>query len=275
MIKKFKIIKLTSILLFFVLSIMCICGCRYTSPIIQRVIVSDLKTRYGLDFNIISIVKDGRVYRAVCSPDEDLTLRFGCMYSDEGEFGYDYYVGALIAREEEQLLKEQIGNEFGDVFVKGSFPIIITEDTYEDDDKSLLICDLIKNGEFMIKKAYEIHPISELAFYIFVNSSDKNLDSGMEYDILQNAVNNTVSRYYEEYGLSIYIHMYIIFLEDNQYKDLINNFENSNSIDNLESSEIENNSIILEMGIPGENISSNLWLSREEYIEKRRDMENE
>ena len=35
---------------------MCICGCSYTSPIIQRVIVSDLKTRYGLDFNIISIV---------------------------------------------------------------------------------------------------------------------------------------------------------------------------------------------------------------------------
>ena len=122
-----------------------------------------------MEFEIDSITRGVNLYHATCYPKDDPDLRFGCMYGDDGSFGYDYYIGMLIAREEEAFFADSIGDGLGQSMVYCTSVMIISDVDKESDSADYKLCELIKNGSFSIKEAYEIKPVRDIGFYIFIN----------------------------------------------------------------------------------------------------------
>ena len=245
-----------------------LCGCAQSRPVVdEEYIEAELQERYGMEFVCDSLKYSQHMYEAICHPVNDPSLSFDCMYGEDGSLGYDFYVGAIIAKEESACFSDNIGNELGESFSQCAYAIIIDKGVSGYTEGNLNICELIKNNTFSIQKVYEICPIDSLFFRIFINERYCNDDYGNEYDVIKNAVDMMVLKYRELYGLDIYIDMDIWFLDDLDYKQLVDGYDDINA--DFEEIFDRSELISLQMGIQKDFVTKDLWLSREEYISVR------
>ncbi len=265
-----KRIVLVSVLIMFLLCVCC--GCTNEKTVVdEKYIEDELQERYGMEFVCDSLNYSQHMYKAICHPVEDASLQFSCMYGVDGSLGYDFYVGAIIAREESKSFSDYIGEGLGESYVRCANALIIDEGVPGRIESNVAICDLIKENSFTIQKAYEIDPIDRLFFYIYIDNQIGDRDYGEEYDIIEDAVEKMVSKYNELYGLDIYIDMDICFLDDKYYQQLVDEYDDVNA----DLKELLNHSTIIsmQMGKPKDYVTKDLWLSREEYICAREAME--
>lgn len=258
-----------SVLIMFLLCVCC--GCTNEKTVVdEKYIEDELQERYGMEFVCDSLNYSQHMYKAICHPVEDASLQFSCMYGVDGSLGYDFYVGAIIAREESKSFSDYIGEGLGESYVRCANALIIDEGVPGRIESNVAICDLIKENSFTIQKAYEIDPIDSLFFNIYVNNSICGDDYGKEYDIIEEAVEKMVSKYEKLYGLEIFIDMDVFFLNDQYYQQLVDgNFEINEDLRELLDHSAK---VSLQMGIPKDYVTKDLWLCREEYISARENM---
>ncbi len=248
-----------------------LCGCTDSDSRVivdEKYIEAELQERYGIEFVCDSVKYSQHMYKAICHPQNDMSVSFECMYGESGSFGYDFYVGMLLAKEEEQFFTECIGNGLGESYIHCTALMMMALNGSELEDSTIQICGLIKNGEFTTKKAFEISPIDKVSFYIYVNSDTATNDYGGEYDVLEKAVSQLVEKYQEQYDLDIEVNMRIYYLNAGDYKSVISYYQSLNNDINIDRS----SKIVIKLGIPNDHTTEDLWLTREEYIVKREEM---
>ncbi len=252
--------------------LLCICcGCTNEKTVVdEKYIEDELQERYGMEFVCDSLNYSQHMYIGTCHSAVDPSISFECMYGENGDFGYDYYIGAIISREEEEFFTSCLNKYIKNVYTKCAYAIIVDDCTPDDSDGDLLICDMVKNGTFTIEKVYDIHPISRLSFKIFIDDSDEQLSYLDEYKIIENSVDELVRKYKELYELDIYVDMCIYFLNSSDYESVYKYFNCGN--ENINVDALNSNIIQIEMGIPKDYVTEDLWLSSSQYIARRREM---
>ena len=87
---------------------------------------------------------------------------------------------------------------------------------------------------------------------------------------MEKTTDDLVDKYNELYGLDLQVNIDVFFLDNSDYEFLIKSFET----DNRRTSQIMNNAnpIRIEMGIPKQYVTEDLWLTKDEYIEMRKEM---
>jgi len=260
---KYKYIILISLIL------TCFAGCKfvihnYSEEEISEMIVSDLNDRYGEEFTIDSLIKGTHLYDAKCHPINDPSLWFLCMYGEDGSYGYDMYVGSILAKEETRDFKSSLGSGFKDALVKCNSVLVVSNDS------NLSMCDLVKKGELSAENAYKIDAIRKLSFVIFLDRSLIIEDYGSEYDHIEEAVNAIVDKYKNEYELDIYVDVEIFYI-NKKYLSTIEEYLNT-GVGEIDEIVDGAKTIRLEMGTPTDNITLDLWLTREEYIYRREEV---
>ena len=252
-----------------------IAGCVNSPSTMSKIIEKDLEERYGGDFEMRSIKKIGGSYEAVFFPTDDPSMNFDCMYGDDGSFGYDYYVGTIISHKDSEFLMERITTGLGEVFVFGS-PFLLIDNGSPQYESNIEICDLIKNGTFSIEEAYEISPVKNLLFFIFINTSDNAYvdDAGTEFDVISEAVNALIEKYKTDYNIDVDVRLWIYILDNDSFEKTKDYFlVNSNMRETYEYEiECASNHIVFHKYTSDDNTSSNYELTRDEYIEIRKEM---
>ena len=252
-----------------------ISGCVHSSSTVSKIIEKDLEERYGGDFEMRSIKKIGGSYEAVFFPTDDPSMNFDCMYGDDGSFGCDYYVGTIISHKDSEFLMERITTGLGEVFVFGS-PSLLIDNGSPQYESNIEICDLIKNGTFSIEEAYEISPVKNLLFFIFINTSDNAYvdDAGTEFDVISEAVNALIEKYKTDYNIDVDVRLWIYILDNDSFEKTKDYFlVNSNMRETYEYEiECASNHIVFHKYTSDDNTSSNYELTRDQYIEIRKEM---
>ncbi len=237
----------------------------------KNVILNDLENRYGEEFEIESIYRDGDGYKAMCYPANDKELKFSCLYGKDGSLGYDFYVGALLAREETDCFRSSIGDKLGEIYVKGTYVLAISEGVPNRTNSNLSICDLIKKGDYSIRDIYDIYPINSIGFRVFIDKSSEvySDDAESEYDVFAEAVNELVTKYRDDYGLNIFVSLEIYFLNEEDYKVVVEYFKTGKYEDSYKSVINCTKCLIMEMGTPTESVTEKLWLTKTDYVAKK------
>ncbi len=261
------------LMLMMALLVLGLCGCTDSDSRVivdEKYIEAELQERYGIEFVCDSVKYSQHMYKAMCHPKDDSSLSFSCMYGEDGSFGYDYFVGKIIAKEEETYFSRILNESLDQCFVRGAYAMII-DDGYKDfTEGNTEICELIKEDNFSFEKAYEISPINGLSFYIYLNESNIEIGYDDEYDILENVVHEIVSKYHDIYKLDIYVDMVIYYLSAEDYEKVYEYYiMNKGDINDIQ---FENYLIQMQMGVPMDNVTQDLWLSKDEYAAKREDI---
>ncbi len=246
-------------------------GCGYPRIVMKQVVKSDLTQRYGEEFVIDTIYREGAAYHVICHLKDDPTVIFECLYGDYGELGYDKYLGALVSREDSLFLSEQISSELGDIYISGipSFSIY-------DSETDLSICELYKEGGEWSEKIYEEKDVELLIFYVLINESTESfIDNPYdEYECFKRAVDELVKKYIDKNNQSIRVSFFVYFLNDVDFDYSIDYLQSHIRLDSYYSQRINeaNNYIVMEMGTQTANATQDLWLTREQYIELRKEI---
>ena len=115
---------------------------------------------------------------------------------------------------------------------------------------------------------YELNPITNLGFSIYINKL-YGLSAEEEYDALNRAVEDIVNKYKEKYNLDLYVRMDLFFLSNEQFQKVVDYYEVGNQENDIEDILKNSDRIIMEMGVPTGDITEDLWLTKDDYIEMR------
>ena len=253
-------------IIIFLFVLLILSGCSRSPLMIRGIITSDLEERYGKNFDISSLYKEGDAYYAICHPKDDKSLNFKCMYDSEGEFVFDHYIGAVISRKNTELFKEEIGTELGEVFIYESPDFGVHDDT----DNIDVICDSIKNDTSEYEK-YFAWDGSQLFFYIIINKSCTlyEYDPVKEYEVIKRAADKIINLYYDEYGVKIHINMHIFFCDQKDFDYSLRFFKNHTISNGLLEIHVDAQMIQLDIGDTESGYPRDARMTVDQYVEER------
>lgn len=260
---KRKIKQLSAFILTALVFVVCLTGCRNSKKELAEKFSAYLKQTYHKEFVVESVTANEYWYEAICYPADDSTMRFNVECDKRGSISQDYYVGAIVAKEEEEFFLESMGDGLGESIVRCE-PLFFLNSF----NRELLDC--VRNGTLDAQTAYQYHKVYDwMNFTIYLNADACDEDYGKEFDSIEKAVNDMVAKYHDLYGVDLEVDIHGYLLDSVTYQSVKDYYENPSKELELFYILVDAHGFYMEMGNIGETRTAGIIYNRDQYIAYR------